>query len=136
MRRIPYRFEKSEASWSAVRSQGAGGQNVNKVATAVRLVFDIRASSLPERIKQRLLALRDRRISSEGVIAIKSEVHRTQEQNLEDALERLSALVEEASLVPEPRIPTRPTKGSRVRRRRAKAARSAIKQSRRRVTDF
>lgn len=135
-RKIPYRLDESEIEWSAERNQGAGGQNVNKVATAVRIRFNVAASSLPERLKERILSRRDRRITADGVLVIKSEVHRTQELNLADAMARLRALLEEASVLPDFRIPTRPTRASRRRTRESKQARSAIKQSRRKVRDF
>lgn len=136
MRRIAYELDEREVTWSAVRSQGAGGQNVNKVASAVQLRFDVRGSSLPERLKERILARRDRRLTTEGVLVIKSEIHRTQELNRSAAMERLRAILAEASEIPDFRIPTRPTRASKRRTRKAKAARSALKQGRRKVTDF
>ncbi len=136
MRRIAYELDEGEVIWSAVRSQGAGGQNVNKVASAVQLRFDVRGSSLPELLKERILARRDRRLTTGGVLVIKSETHRTQELNRSAAMERLRAILAEASEIPDFRIPTRPTRGSKQRTRKAKAARSALKQGRRKVTDF
>jgi ribosome-associated protein len=119
----------------AVRAQGAGGQNVNKVASAVHLRFDIAASSLPAELKTRLLALRDRRISGDGVIVIKAQRHRTQERNLEDARERLRELVLAATHTPKPRKATRPTRGAQQRRLDAKSKRSKIKALRGRAED-
>lgn len=136
MRKIAYELDEREVAWSAVRSQGAGGQNVNKVASAVQLRFDVRGSSLPERLKERILARRDRRLTAEGVLVIKSEIHRTQELNRSAAMERLRAILAEASEIPDFRIPTRPTRGSKRRTRKAKESRSALKQARRKVTDF
>ncbi|MEH6469035.1 MAG: alternative ribosome rescue aminoacyl-tRNA hydrolase ArfB [Porticoccus sp.] len=120
---------------SAIRAQGAGGQNVNKVSSAIHLRFDINASSLPERYKQRLLSLRDRRISKEGVIVIKAQKYRTQEKNREDALERLQVLIKNATVEKKVRRPTKPTKGSQKRRLDSKSLRSKTKALRRSVTD-
>lgn len=119
----------------AVRAQGAGGQNVNKVASAVHLRFDIPASSLPEDVKTRLLEQRDRRITSDGVLVIKAQRHRTQERNLEDARERLRELVLAATQRPKPRKATRPTRASQARRMDEKTKRSRIKSLRARVDD-
>lgn len=118
-----------------VRSQGAGGQNVNKVSSAIHLRFDIAASSLPEALKGRLLSLKDRRISGDGVVVIKAQRYRTQDKNREDALERLRQLCAAASHEPKPRRPTRPTKGSQQRRLDSKSRRGAIKALRKSVEE-
>lgn len=125
---VPIRVE--EVEWSAVRSQGAGGQNVNKVATAIHLRFDIGNSSLPEEVKERLLALGDQRITKEGVIVIKSQAARTQEQNRLAAIVRLQALVDSVATPPKPRRPTKPTRSSQVRRVDEKTQRGRIKSLR------
>jgi ribosome-associated protein len=120
---------------TAVRAQGAGGQNVNKVASAIHLRFDVRASALPDEVKERLLALDDRRLSRDGVIVIKAQRFRTQDQNREDALARLNELIALACRVPRARVATRPTRGSRQRRLEQKKQRSATKALRRRPPD-
>jgi ribosome-associated protein len=117
----------------AIRAQGAGGQNVNKVSNAVHLRFDIRASSLPEAWKARLLARRDQRITSEGVVVIKAQQHRSLEQNRVEALERLRALVAAAATVPRPRRPTKPTRASQRRRVDDKVRRGQVKALRGKV---
>lgn len=117
----------------AVRAQGAGGQNVNKVSSAIHLRFDIHASSLPEVLKMRLLALADRRISHEGVVVIKSQEYRTQEQNRIAALARLEALIDSVSVTRKARVATRPTRASKLRRLEGKARNSEVKAGRRRV---
>lgn len=127
--------DRGEVEFTAVRSQGAGGQNVNKVSSAAHLRFDVGASSLPEAVKQRLLTLDDRRIGSDGVIVIKAQTHRSLPRNQADALARPQALVDAAAQPELPRVPTRPTRASRQRRLAGKAHRGEIKAGRQRVTD-
>ncbi|WP_160154280.1 alternative ribosome rescue aminoacyl-tRNA hydrolase ArfB [Microbulbifer sp. ALW1] len=126
---------ESEVEISAVRAQGAGGQNVNKVSSAIHLRFDIGNSSLPEEIKQRLLNLRDQRVSSDGIVVIKAQRFRTQEKNKADALERLSLLIKGILKTPKKRLPTKPTKGSKERRLQHKSRRGQIKNLRGKVSD-
>lgn len=122
-----------EVTLTAIRAQGPGGQNVNKVSSAIHLRFDIQASSLPQDVKDRLLSRRDQRITQEGIILIKAQRYRTQEHNRDDAFRRLQALIDEAMPAPIVRRPTRPSKSARERRLSLKAKRSDIKASRGRV---
>jgi ribosome-associated protein len=131
----PLLVQESEVDITAIRAQGAGGQNVNKVSSAIHLRFDIPASSLPDDVKQRLLALRDKRITQEGVLIIKAQSHRTQDMNRLDAFARLHALVDSVAEAPAVRRPTRPTRASRQRRLDTKARRSETKAGRAKPLD-
>jgi ribosome-associated protein len=123
----PLEVNETEVEFSAIRAQGAGGQNVNKVSSAIHLRFDIHASSLPVDVKERLLCLHDSRITKEGVVVIKAQQHRTQEMNRLDAMVRLNELVNSVAVAPKARRVTKPSYGSRQRLREAKSQRSQTK---------
>jgi len=128
-------IKPEEVELIAIRAQGAGGQNVNKVSSAIHLRFDIANSSLHDVYKQRLLALKDHRITKEGVIVIKAQQYRTQEQNREDALNRLIEIIKTVTVQQKSRRPTKPTKGSQTRRLNSKTKKGQIKALRGRITD-
>jgi ribosome-associated protein len=134
-RSIFYTLDEGEVEFEAVRAQGSGGQNVNKVSNAAHLRFDLQRATLPEELRQRLLQMSDRRIGADGVVRIKAQEHRSLERNRRAALERLRALLDAAAQVRAPRRPTRPTLASQRRRVEHKLRRGSIKAGRRRVTE-
>jgi len=128
-------LDENEITFEAIRAQGSGGQKVNKTSVAIHLRFDIAASSLPDFYKEKLLALKDKRITKEGIIVIKSQQHRSQEQNRDEALKRLTVLIKSVNVVQKKRVPTKPTKGSVNRRLQSKKKHAGKKRLRGKVDE-
>ncbi len=128
-------LNENEVEFIAIRAQGAGGQNINKVSNAMHLRFDVAASTLPDAIKEKLLVMRDQRISSDGVIVIKAQKHRSLERNREDGLVRLRELIASAAFIPTPRRSTKPTRSSQRKRIESKIKRGQVKLQRGRVNE-
>ena len=128
-------LDENEITFEAIRAQGSGGQKVNKTSVAIHLRFDIAASSLPDFYKEKLLALKDKRITKEGIIVIKSQQHRSQEQNRDEAIERLAELIKSVNVVQKKRVPTKPTKGSVNRRLQSKKKHAGKKRLRGKVDE-
>ena len=129
-----YTVDHNEVEFSAIRAQGPGGQNVNKVSSAIHLRFDVAGSALPPAYKERLLALRDQRITKDGVIVLKAQQSRSQEQNKEEALRRLQEIIDSITILPTVRRATKPTRGSQRRRLDSKSTHGMLKQSRGKVS--